>query len=84
MTARQSALAAAAAIAALFVFALAPSARSQVQATPSFVPIGTSSSGSTSTVWFHEPSSRQAVACQTVQQGGALSAIQCVAARLPS
>lgn len=64
--------------------ALMPVARSQVQATPSYVPIGVSSSGSTSTVWFHEPSSRQALACQTVAQGsGGLSSIQCVAGKLP-
>jgi hypothetical protein len=64
--------------------ALAPVAQSQVQATPSYVPIGVSSSGSTSTVWFHEPSSRQALACQTVQQGSGVSSIQCIAAKLPS
>ncbi len=63
--------------------ALAPIAHSQVQAIPSLLPIGVSSSGSTSTVWFHEPSSRQAVACQTVQQGAGISGIQCVAAKLP-
>lgn len=57
--------------------------RSQVNAAPSFVPIGVSSSGATSTVWFHEPSTRQAVACQTVQQGPGLSGIQCVATKLP-
>ena len=62
---------------------LVPVARSQVQATPSFVPIGVSASGTTSTVWFHEPSSRQAVACQTVMQGAGLSGIHCVSAKLP-
>ncbi len=61
----------------------APGARSQVQATPTFTPIGVSSSGNTSTVWFHEPSSRQTLACQTVQQGSSMTSIQCVAARLP-
>ena len=64
--------------------ALTPSARSQVQAAPSFVPSGVSQSGSTSTVWFHEPSSRQTLACQTVQQGSGLSSIQCVAGKLPN
>ena len=63
---------------------LAPSARSQVQALPSLVPIGVSSSGNGSTAWFHEPSSRQAIACQTVQQGAGIASIQCVATKLPS
>lgn len=63
---------------------LAPAARSQVQALPSYVPIGVSASGSNSTVWFHEPSSRQALACQTVTSGGGtLSSIHCVTAKLP-
>lgn len=85
MNARQITLAAVVAMAvSLLALVLAGSARSQVQATPSFVPIGTSSSGAGSTVWFHEPASRQAVACQTVQQGGGLTSIQCVAAKLPS
>ena len=63
--------------------ALMPSAKSQVVAIPSYVPIGVSASGSSSTVWFHEPSSRQALACQTVQQGSGVSSIQCVSAKLP-
>lgn len=85
MTARQIALAALVSTGvSLLALALASSARSQVQATPSFVPIGVSSSGAGSTVWFHEPASRQTVACQTVQQGAGLSGIQCVAAKLPS
>jgi hypothetical protein len=58
-------------------------ARSQIQAAPSYVPVGVSASGNTSTVWFHEPASRQAVACQTVGQGSAMSGIQCVSAKLP-
>ena len=63
---------------------LAPIARSQIQATPSYSPIGVSSSGSTSTVWFHEPSSRQALACQTVVTlATGLTNIQCVATKLP-
>jgi hypothetical protein len=85
MNARSLGLVAAGALAALaLVVMLAPTARSQVEAAPSFVPIGVSSSGSTSTVWFHEPLSRQALACQTVQQGSTLSSIQCVAVKLPS
>jgi hypothetical protein len=66
-------------VAALF----APAARSQILAAPSFIPIGVAASGSTSTAWFHEPSSRQALACQTVSQGTNLSGIQCVATKLP-
>ena len=45
---------------------LSPLARSQIHVAPSYVPIGVASNGSTSTVWFHEPSTRQALACQTV------------------
>lgn len=58
-------------------------AQSQVQALPSYVPVGVSASGSGSTVWFHEPSSRRAVACQTVSSGTTLASIQCVATNLP-
>ena len=59
-------------------------ARSQINATPSWVPIGVSSSGGASTAWFHETSSRQAVACRTVEgQSGNLSGIQCVVGKLP-
>ena len=61
-----------------------PAARSQAQGAPSYVPIGVSSSGNTSTVWFDEPSSRQTLACQTViAQAPTPSSIQCVAAKLP-
>lgn len=67
-------------VAAMF----ASTARSQVHAGPSFVPIGVSSSGNTSTVWFHEPSSRQALACQTVNQGAGLASIQCARTTLPN
>lgn len=61
-----------------------PNARSQINAAPNWVPIGTSSSGNASTVWFQEPSSRQALACQTVASpGSGITAIQCVTAKLP-
>lgn len=62
-----------------------PSARSQIQiqAAPAYVPIGVSNSGAGSTVWFHDPAARQAVACHTVLNGSNLSAIQCVTAKLP-
>jgi hypothetical protein len=85
MNARTLGLVTIGSLAAMAVAAdLVPVARSQIQAAPSYVPIGVSSSGSTSTVWFHEPSSRQALACQTVvAQGTGLSSIQCVAAKLP-
>jgi hypothetical protein len=65
--------------------AMGPVAQSQVLATPSYVPIGVSSSGSGSTVWFHEPSSRQVLACQTPgPQGAGAPSIQCVASKLPN
>lgn len=85
MNARSMGLVAAGSLVTLALAAVfAPAARSQIQATPSYVPIGVSASGNTSTVWFHEPSSRQALACQTVQQSSGLTSIQCVAAKLPS
>ncbi len=59
-----------------------PLARSQVMATPIFVPIGVSSSGNASTAWFHEPSSGRAMACQSVSTPSAgLTGIQCVTAK---
>jgi hypothetical protein len=61
-----------------------PAAHSQVRANPSYVPMGTSSSGNASVAWFHDPSSGRAIACQTVGTAGAgLGGIQCVAAKLP-
>ena len=56
--------------------------RSQINAAPSWVPIGVAQSGTQSTVWFHEQSTRQALACQTVGNGAG-SSIHCVATRLP-
>ncbi len=59
-------------------------ARSQINAAPSWVPLGVSSSGDTSTAWFHEPSSRQVLACQTVPApGSGAGGIHCIAAKLP-
>ena len=85
MNVRSLGLVAAGSLATLaLTVSLAPLARSQIQATPSYVPIGVSASGTNSTVWFHDLSSRQALACQTVQQGSSLSSIQCVVAKLPS
>lgn len=64
--------------------ATAAPARSQPDVAPSYQPIGTAASGSTSTVWFHEPSSRKVVACQTVATAGkGVGEIQCVSSRLP-
>lgn len=84
MNARTLGLVAASSLASFaLAIAVVPAARSQVVANPSYVPIGVSASGNSSTVWFHEPSSRQALACQTVQQGSGVSAIQCVTAKLP-
>jgi hypothetical protein len=74
---------AAAAVTLIAGLIVVPAARSQIQASPAYVPIGVSSSGATSTVWFHDPSSRQAVACHTVLTGTNLSSIQCVTAKLP-
>ena len=70
-------------VALVLAISMTPLAKSQVQASPSYIPIGVSSIGNTSTVWFHEPYSRQAMACQTVSSGGSLSAIHCVAGKLP-
>ncbi len=57
---------------------------SQINAAPSWTPMGVSQSGTESTAWFHEPSSRQAVACRTVNDAqGALLRLSCVAGRLP-
>ena len=61
-----------------------PIARSQVMAAPIFVPIGVSSSGNASTVWFHEPASGRAMACQSVSTPTAgLTGIQCVTTKFP-
>ncbi len=74
-----AALAALAAVAAVLV---SPLARSQPQITPSFLPIGTSSAGGSSTVWFHDPSSGRVMACQAAP-ASAGPMIQCNVARLP-
>ena len=60
---------------------MSPSARSQIQTAPSFIPIGVSASGNGSTVWFHEPSSRQVLACHSNNTSPA--SVQCVASKLP-
>jgi hypothetical protein len=64
--------------------ALLPLARSQVQVAASYIPIGVAASGSSSTAWFHQPSSGRVMACQSIAQGGAAIAnIQCVTTKLP-
>ena len=77
---RFSVVAALLALAAAAVFI--PSARSQIQVTPSLLPIGVASAGNTSMVWFHEPSSGKVVACQS-SGGAALTGVQCVVGKLP-
>lgn len=62
---------------------LIPSARSQVQTTPIYAAIGVATTGSTSMVWFHEPATGRVVACQSAGSGASLSAINCVASKLP-
>ena len=51
------------------VLTIAPQARSQIDAAPSWVPIGSSASGTSSTVWFHEPASRRTVGGQAPAGG---------------
>jgi hypothetical protein len=58
-------------------------ARSQVQTTPNFLPFGVASSGTSTTAWFHEPSSGRAMACQSTPTASGLSPIQCVTVKLP-
>jgi hypothetical protein len=57
-------------------------ARSQINAAPSWVPIGVASSGGGSAVWFHESSSRRVLACQTAGSPSAPT-VHCAAATLP-
>ncbi len=59
-----------------------PSARSQIQVTPTLLPIGVASAGNTSMVWFHEPSTGRVVACQSTG-GSGLTGVQCAVGKLP-
>lgn len=78
-------LGAGAAFAVVVALSISYQAHSQIDVSPDWVPVGVSQSGGSSTAWFHEPGSRQAVACQTVaKQGSERSSIQCVSTRLPS
>jgi hypothetical protein len=71
------------AVLAVFGFMLAWTrpAESQIQVSPSFVPVGVAASGNTSTAWFQHPASGRVVACQVLQTpaGG----IHCTEGRLP-
>jgi hypothetical protein len=64
---------------------LIPSARSQLQVTPSLLPIGVASAGNTSMVWFHEPASGKVVACQSTggTGGTGVTGVQCAVGKLP-
>lgn len=66
----------------LFVY-LSPTAKSQIQVMPAYVPIGAAASGTTSMAWFHNPSLGTVMACQASSSSGAsISGIQCVATKL--
>jgi hypothetical protein len=75
-----------ASVAALLALAVAGgwslTARSQINAAPSWVPIGVASSGGGSAVWFHESSSRRVLACQTAGSPSAPT-VHCASATLP-
>lgn len=74
----------AALLALALAWPLAHQARSQINTAPTLQAVGVSASGNTSTAWFHEPQSRQVVACQAVLgQGSSLAGVQCTTARLP-
>lgn len=80
-------MAAAAAVVTLMIgyaIAIASQAQSQFNASPNWVPIGVASGAGSNVAWFHEPSSRQALACRLVEgQGGNPSAVICTSGRLP-
>lgn len=66
------------------IAAYASSAKSQMMAAPSYQAIGVASTGNSSMVWLHEPSSGRVVACQSAATpGSGPSPIQCVTASLP-
>ena len=71
-------------LAAVAALVVPPLARSQVQATPVYLPIGVASAGNASMVWFHEPSTGRVLTCQaSAGAGGAVSPIQCTTAKMP-
>jgi len=57
-------------------------ARSQINAAPSWVPIGVAANGGGSAVWFHETSSRRVLACQTAGSPTAPT-VHCATATMP-
>ena len=61
---------------------LAPAARVP-EVSPAYVPVGVSTSGNISIAWFHEESSGQTMACQTLAEPSGPAPIRCVAAKLP-
>lgn len=66
------------------VCGLVGTARSQINASPAWVPMGVSQSGNSSTAWFHEGASRQVLACRAVEgQGGTIASVQCASGRMP-
>jgi hypothetical protein len=70
---------AALALAAAYV----PTARSQVQTAPNFIPMGVASAGNVSMAWFHEPQTGRAMTCTSVPGAAGPSPIQCVTVKLP-
>jgi len=61
-----------------------PSANSQMQLSPSYLPIGVASSGNSSMAWFHHPASGRVLVCQpTSAQGSGLTGIQCIDSKVP-
>ena len=74
----------AAALAALGWVAFAQSTgKPQIQAMPSYIPVGVAASGNASTAWFHNPSTGTVLACQATAAGASLPGIQCTTAKLP-
>jgi hypothetical protein len=57
-------------------------ARSQINAAPSWVPVGVAANGGGSAVWFHETSSRRVLACTTAGSGTATT-VHCATATMP-
>jgi len=61
-----------------------PTLKPQIQAAPSYIPVGVAASGNASTAWFHNPSTGMVLACQSgAGSGASLTGIQCVTAKLP-
>jgi multidrug transporter EmrE-like cation transporter len=83
-TSRSLLAALAATVAVTAAYVALSTARSQINANPSWVAMGVAASGNSSTAWFHEPSTRQTVACRAVEgSGGTIASLHCVTGRLP-